>query len=230
MTNVQNSGLLSGAGGSASSWTPGTAPTLNNLLTCRNWGYQNFIGGAADSSGTPKNFNVSDNQSVGGNGGVGIFHLVVPSGLTTPLVETSPSNGSHYTFFDEWTGNDPSNAFDTSNSGTASTGSADTGTINTGTNAGLALACYVQIFGPGGSNTGTNFTDDGTQSGTFSGAVASRTTACAGQTGLHDTWSTSGGNAWGAVVASFNALPLADDYAFVGEPQTGSSPIQGGLR
>lgn len=218
--NVQNSGFIASTG--TVSWTPGTAPTLNNLLTGRFYhggGAANIFGASdcKDSSGTPKTY-TQDVTGFGTNSGCSsIYSLIVPSGLTTPLQETSAAAGgnSMQAIFDEWSGNATSSPLDQTNIGNSTTTNTSSGTgpsINTGASAGLVLSAMVERgvgTNAGIAVTGTSFNGDGIEqnnSSFDSGAIDSRTASAASQTGLHDSWTWTAGatsNEFQASIASY---------------------------
>lgn len=227
--NVQSSGKLETSSGAGLSWTPGVAPTLNNLLTFRGHGWRSggFVPGATDvkdSSGTPKNFARDVSATVGTAEGVTINSLLVPSGLTTPLKNTSTAT-ILVGIFDEWSGNVTSTPLDTSNTkntSTIPTGGSSTytgATINTSADAGLVLACFSDddaVTETAGTltSTGSSFTQNCVEvnGSSFSyGSEVSRTATLAGQTGLGNTWSVQNTSALTLpavdCIASYNALP-----------------------
>lgn len=223
--NVQNSGKQRTNTGAGLSWTPSSAPTLNNLLTGRFWGWQAtvYTPGASDvkdSSGTPKTYTKDVSTTVAAGEGGAIYSLVVPSGLTTPLKNVNTTS-SLIGVFDEWSGNATSSVLDQTNSNNAATvvqGSTVTYTgsaINTGANAGIVFAIFTcddastESAGDP-STTGTSFVQDIVEpdgSGFVLGSGDHRTTNAASQSGLKDTWSvlrSSGTSAALDVIASYN--------------------------
>lgn len=208
--NVQTSGQLRTNSAANLSWTPGGAPTLNNLLTCRSWSFNVAYasGDIQDSSGTPKNFTL-DVQETGGGGDTGhsvIASLLVPSGLTTPLLDVNGS-GDRSVIFDEWSGNDTTNILDQTNvnGGNGTTGSS--GTVNTSSNCGLALAVTENTNGTLVSSTGgADWNQDSTDSGnTVRGAEDWRTNNVASQIGLSESWSWSGTHTFNGCIATYNS-------------------------
>jgi hypothetical protein len=232
--NVQTSNKLSTSTGQPLSWTPLSAPTLNNLLTQRVLGfnatpdYTPIAANAVDSSGTPKQYALDRSAAAAGLGAAAIYSLVVPAGLTTPLKNTNTANYKTGVF-DEWSGNVTSGAFDTSNTNSAAgtpPAAASSGTINTAATAGLGLA--VLAFENGTTDTvvssGANWTQDVSEADgtvTMCGSCASRTASMASQTGLNETWTvtSSSWTSWRAVIADYlapavvsvqKAIPSAD--------------------
>lgn len=216
IARVQNSGKLSTSSGGNLSWTPGASPTLNNLLTYRTWGFT--AGGIAygttdvkDSSGTPVTFTRTDFlNGAAFSSGLALYHLLVPSGLTTPVKDVN-TGSQRFAIFDEWSGNDTTTPIDqhATNNGTAA--GANSVSVNSGANAGLALAVITQ---DGGSNpesittTGTSFSQDiAEQNGAVNpcGAADQRTTSVASQTGLHDSWTWSSNTTYKTLLATINA-------------------------
>jgi hypothetical protein len=226
--NVQSSGKLRTSSGAGLSWTPGSAPTLNNLLTARCWGwpYTPTSTDVKDSSGTPVNFaqdKISPNQD---GMQATIYSLVVPSGLTTPLKNVSTS-GDLLGIFDEWSGNATSAVLDvtSSNNSTTASTSATSGTLNTGANAGIILAIVAQA-GAGGADTvtttGTNFVNDATEpdNNTYQvGSADHRTVSTASQSGVQDSWTFAASGTNTALIASYNGTAAA-----AGPPETLMSP------
>jgi hypothetical protein len=226
ITHVQGSGKLETSSGVPLSWTPGTTPVVGNLLTCRvvGWtsGGMTFVAAnVKDSSSTPKTFNLDVQRSDGGIhfSGSAVFSLIVPSGLTMPLLVTSSSSGdARIAVFDEWTGNATSAVLDATNSnqdGGSGSSSMSTGTINTGATCGLILAATsfnISSSAAGITTTGSGFTQDIVEndSNSYEGASCdSRLVSPASQSGLQDTWTASAGSAsWGAVIASYK-VPVA---------------------
>lgn len=220
--NVQNSGELRTVSSASLSWTPGVAPTVANLLTCRGSGYHS--GGwtpsntnVHDSTGTPKNF-TADSQFNGtvDFGGVGIWSLIVPAGLTTPLVE-AVTQALGTVVFDEWSGNDSSSVLDQVNSNdnhVTPQNAGNSGSINTGASAGIALAVACMDSGDLTTitTTGTSFVQDIVEQASASWQTLSadkRTATIASQTGIQDSWTWNGSAVtWQACIASYK-VPAA---------------------
>ena len=231
-TNVQSSGKLRSNTGATLSWTPGTAPTLNNLLTCRTWGWKNtnFTPGASDvkdSSGTPKTFHLFKAGTAESGANAAIYDVVVPSGLTTPLKQAAGATDI-LAVFDEWSGNDSTTPEDVANSNQSASNvtSGTSGTLNTGANAGLVLS-VVQQDGAGTITitvTGTSFSQDAFESDNNNyqaGSADRRTSSVASQTGLQDAWTFSGAGTYSAVIGSFNASSGVTPTNETNEPEVG---------
>jgi len=216
--NVQTSGKLRTSSGAGLSWTPAGAPTLNNLLTGRFFGWAGGAGyvpastDTKDSNGTPVNYALNTSGTNTNGIGTAIYSLVVPSGLTTPLKNTNTVTVLEGVF-DEWSGNATTSVFDVTshNSDVTNVTSGTSGSINTGANAGLALAVVAQ--GGGGSTdtittTGTSFVNDITEpdnNNWQAGSADSRTVNVAAQTGLQDSWTFAIAGVFTATIASYNA-------------------------
>jgi hypothetical protein len=244
--NVQNSGKIHGSG-SGLNWTPGSALTVNNLLTYQTIGFAlaGYVPGATDakdSSGTPKTLtlDVSVNHVSGFNGGAGVYSLVIPSGTTNPWRDTNASGSGlgQNVIWQEWSGNATTSVIDATkpnDQGAAGGGkSANTGAgFNTGANAGLVLACLMVNGNTGNPEgiavTGTNFLNDAIdQNGASSesGAMDHRITSAASQTGLQDTWTWTAENInYLTVIASYNAAAGGgfDPSTVPWQPQTAES-------
>lgn len=228
-SSVQTSGKLSTSSAAALSWTPGVAPTLNNLLTYRVFGWDSNASthlnpnAVRDSSGTPKTYTQHVVQERGGTStgaGASVYSLVVPSGLTSPETEIATGNMTFRTgVFTEWSGNATTSVIDQTNVFSGTGGTIASGTVSSGANAGLALTSLALDTGSGTAtitNTGTSFTDnvqetDGTN--TECGALASRTSTVASQGSLSDTWTVTGVSvgAVNAVIATFNVPASSQD-------------------
>lgn len=219
--NVQTSGKLSTTTGGGLSWTPGSAPTLNNLLTCREFGYDYtaYTNGATDfrdSSGTPKTGtrDVFQDAATGGDGGLSIYSMLVPSGLTTPVknIQASPFNTAA---IDEWSGNATSSIVDATlvKTTTSGAGTGNTNALSTGASAGLVLASLNQYGAANPENitsTGTSFTQDvAEQNGTTSPGAAVWRTASVASASITETWTWASSVNYRTVIASYNATGAA---------------------
>ena len=215
--NVQTSGLLRTNTGAGLSWSPGSAPTLNNLLTQRVWGWDASPGytpgttDARDSSGTPKTYTRDSSINAATSFGAGIYSLVVPAGLTTPLRNVSTSDALEGCF-DEWSGGATSSVLNTQNTSSGNTGTPVTGaSITTGANAGLVLSSMVTGNVNGTNNglttAGTSFSNDAIErdnSSWQSGAADKRTASVASAT-LNNSWTLTGGTGdYATCIASYN--------------------------
>jgi len=196
------------------SWTPGSAPTLNNLLTGRFWGwsYTPASTDVKDSSGTPVIYALDVSSPNNSGMDTAMHSLVVPSGLTTPLKNVN-TVGALIGVFDEWSGNAITSVLDVTNSKTDTTSvtSGTSGTLNTGANAGIIFSIVAQA-GSGGADTitttGTSFINDVTEpdNNTYqAGSADERTAATTSQTGVQDSWTFAQTGAYTALIASYNA-------------------------
>lgn len=232
--NVQNSGAILSTSGTIS-WTPSSAPTLNNLLTARLWCNSNTtVYGATDtkdSSGTPKSYNqdvVKDDAT--SHNKCSIYSLIVPSGLTTPLKNTSAgTNFTNQGIFDEWSGNATSSVLDATNSSIPAAGASpqNGASITTGASAGIALTVF-SVAGNGVANdgitdTGTSFSQDAVSnnSTTFDSGEADRRTASVVSATLNDQIS------WTSV-GNFTAVNVIASYKL--PPAGGGTPIEPPMR
>jgi len=255
-SNVQNSGKLRTSSGAGLSWTPGSAPTLNNLLTGRFWGwpYTPASTDVKDSSGTPVNFaedKASPNQD---SMNAAVYSLLVPSGLTTPLKNVNTATAL-LGIFDEWSGNATSSVLDVTASNNSTTGvtSGTSGSLNTGANAGIIFAVVAQS-GAGSADTitttGTSFTNDATEANNNTyqaGSADERTASVASQSGVQDSWTFAASGTYTALIASYNASSgttlsggptltgvalagtLAETYVLQGGPTLGALSLAGTL-
>jgi hypothetical protein len=196
------------------------AATQGNLLTCRMTCWDSPAGWAFtssdvhDSSGTPKNFNidVSVKDGVSFSGCV-ISSLIVPSGLTSPLLSVN-TQASKVATFDEWTGTVASSVLDTTGSNHDSGSNVTTGTsgsINTAATVGIVFAVVsvnAASSAVGIVTTGTSFAVDTVEQdpNTYIGASHdSRTATVTSQTGLQDSWTWNTASVWCGCIASYLA-------------------------
>jgi hypothetical protein len=221
--NVQNSGKVRTNTAAGLSWTPGAAPTLNNLLTHQSWGWDASPGytpgatDARDSSGTPKNYTLD--ASLGGiaghtNFGVACYSLVVPSGLTTPLRNANTGVDTLVGYFAEWSGNATSSVVDATNTASGSASTPQNGpSLTTGANAGMVLSTLVIDVGSV-AEAGTNFVNDAieTDNSTWQGGAAGHRFTSVASTTLNDQFTFAGGAPWyEAVIVSYN-LPAGGGF------------------
>lgn len=227
---VQSSGLKKGANGT---WSPGTTPVQNNLITAQEQNDSSNVPGTSDfkdSAGSPNTLTRDTPVTGMVTENAANYSLVVPSGWTSPLKGAAVYEEWMAC---EWSGNATSSVLDANNSAAAAISvngtTATSAAINTGANAGLVLATASINLSNSPTNesitvTGTSFGDtystshDGTDqnnSASDAGTCNFRTASCASQSGLTDSWSfisASSGSRQANAISSYN-VPAAGGAA-----------------